>query len=254
MVEIPVHLSIPRDASLDGHLVDGAFRYLAVATGICFGIMLVVLIGALLFHRARGGRRVAFYTHGDQLGHYLITCLVGLAMFLAIDAVLAARASNELRDRFWRYPVGDPNAVRVEVTARQWAWTFRLPGPDGRFGTPDDVVTLGELHVPVGRPIYFKLRAKDVIHSFYVPSMRTKVDVIPGSTTRLWFQAETTGRYEIGCAQHCGVGHYKMRAELIVAPAGEHERWLRRAEVDARLRYDPADAEAHDGWDWESGT
>ena len=138
-------------------------------------------------------------------------------------------------------PTTIPNALRVEVTARQWSWTFRTAGPDGRFATPDDVVTLNELHVPIGRPIYFKLRSKDVVHSLYLPNFRTKIDAIPGSTTRLWFQAQEAGRYEIGCAQHCGVSHYKMRGWLIAAPDDEYSGWLARAEIDSRLRYETRD-------------
>jgi cytochrome c oxidase subunit 2 len=90
------------------------------------------------------------------------------------------------------------------------------------------------------------------VHSFYLPSYRTKIDAIPGTTTRLWFQAEQPGRTEIGCAQHCGVGHYKMRGEIFADPPSDYERWARRAEEDARLRYDPADPTAHDGWEWDA--
>lgn len=249
-----MRIEIPRDVSLDGHLVDGVFRYLTVATGICFAIALLVMGIAALFHRGRGGRRQAHYTHGDRAGHRLLTLGVGLVMFLAVDVVLAARSARELRGHFWRYPDGDPGALRVEVVARQWSWTFRTAGPDGRFNTPDDVVTLNELHAPLNRPVYLKLRAQDVVHSFYLPNFRTKVDAVPGSTTRLWFYAEEPGRYEIGCAQHCGVGHYKMRGELVILPEADYQRWLRRAEEDARLRYDAADERARrlaDGWDWE---
>ena len=89
------------------------------------------------------------------------------------------------------------------------------------------------------------------MHSLYLPNFRTKIDAVPGSTTRLWFQAERAGRYELGCAQHCGVSHYKMRGELQAVTPDEFERWSRRAETDARLRYDPADSAAHDGWDWD---
>src|SRR3954468_18699230 len=209
-----VRIAIPRDASLDGHLVDGVLRYLTIATGICFVIAVGVMLTAALFHRGRGGRRQALYTHGDSRRHLLLTLGVGLAMLLAVDAVLAARSTRDMRARFWRYPDGDPAALRIEVMARQWSWTFRTAGPDGRFGTPDDVVTLNELHIPAGRPIYLKLRAKDVVHSFYLPNFRTKVDAVPGTTTRLWFQATQLGRFEIGCAQHCGAGHYLMRGEL----------------------------------------
>ena len=80
------------------------------------------------------------------------------------------------------------------------------------------------------------------MHSLYLPNFRTKIDAIPGSTTRLWFQAQEAGRFEIGCAQHCGVSHYKMRGVLIAdAARTSTARWLARAETDSRLRYDPAD-------------
>jgi len=245
-----VRLGIPRDVSLDGPIVDGVLGYLTLCTGFAFAVLVVVLAVTLLFHRARAGRQ-AHHTHGDGLRARLLTFGVGLTLFFAIDVTLAVRASHHLRDQFWNYPDDNPGALRVEVTARQWAWTFRTAGPDGRFGTADDVVTLGELHVPVGRPVYLKLRAKDVVHSFYLPNYRTKIDAIPGSTTRLWFQAQEPARTEIGCAQHCGVSHYKMRAWLIAAPEDEYRAWLARAEVDSRLRYDPTEVVAQqEGWDW----
>jgi cytochrome c oxidase subunit II len=242
----------PRDASLDGHLVDGAFAYLTFTTGICFAIVVVVMGIALLFHRRRAGR-VAHYTHGDRRRDHVLTLGVAVAMFLGIDAVLAGRSLGHLETRFWSYPDADPAAVRVEVTARQWAWTFRLAGPDGRFGTRDDVVTLNELHVPAGRPIYLKLHSKDVIHSLYLPAFRTKIDAVPGQTTRLWFQAREPGRYELGCAQHCGVSHYKMRGEVFATPDAEFRAWQARAAEDARLHWQDKSDAALEAWDWEQG-
>ncbi len=250
-----MHIVLPHDASLDGHLVDGVIGYLTLTTGLAFLAVLVFLLIAIVFHRERAGRTRAHHTHGNRPRDRALTFAVALVMFVAIDVTLVARTAGELSGRFWRYPDGDPNALRVEVTARQWSWTFRTAGPDGRFGTGDDVVTLGELDVPVGRPIYLKLRSRDVVHSLYLPSFRTKIDAIPGSTTRLWFQAQEAGRFEIGCAQHCGVSHYKMRGLLIARPEGEYHDWLARAETDSRLRGDaalPVAGEA-DGWDWETG-
>jgi cytochrome c oxidase subunit 2 len=251
-----VRFAIPRDASLDGHLVDRVIGYLTLATGIAFAAVVVVLAVTLILHRARRGRTRAHHTHGTRKRDHILTFAVALTLFVAVDATLVARSSGDLRGRFWRYPDDDPRALRVEVTARQWSWTFRTAGPDGRFATADDVVTLNELHLPVGRPIYLKLHAKDVVHSFYLPNFRTKVDAIPGATTRLWFQAEQSGRYEVACAQHCGVSHYKMRGLLVAETEAVYRAWLGRAEVDARLRYDPADPNAQhpeDGWDWETG-
>jgi cytochrome c oxidase subunit 2 len=251
-----VPIVLPHDASLDGHLVDGVIGYLTLTTGLAFSVALAMLLIAVLFHRERGGRTRAHHTHGTRPRDRALTFIAALAMFIAIDVTLAARATRALRGRFWRYPDADPNALRVEVTARQWSWTFRTAGGDGRFGTPDDVVTLGELDVPVGRPIYLKLRSRDVVHSFYLPSFRTKIDAIPGNTTRLWFQAQEPGRFEIACAQHCGVSHYKMRGLLIVRPEGDYRGWLARAETDSKLRYEAADPAARlaaGAWDWETG-
>lgn len=244
---------IPHDASVDGHLVDGAFRYIFVATAVCFGVMVVVLLAAALFHRA--GRATAHYTHGDSRASYLLTALVAGSIFFGVDVVALRRSARDLREHLWAFPDSDPAALRVEVTAQQWAWTFRYAGADGRFDTADDVVTLNELRVPLSTPIYLKLRSKDVVHSFYLPNFRTKIDAIPGSTTRLWFEAREAGVYEIGCAQHCGVSHYKMRAQLLAGSAEDFQRWLARAAADSALRRDtgpPVTAPDADGWDWES--
>jgi cytochrome c oxidase subunit 2 len=243
----------PRDVSVDGHLVDGAFGYLTRATAICFAIVVAVLLIAVLFHRGRGGKRVAHFTHGDRVRDHVLTLGTAVALFLGIDAVMAGRSMGHLQGRFWKWPDANPRAVRVEVMARQWAWTFRLPGPDDKFGTRDDVVTVNELRVPAGRPVYLKLRSRDVIHSLYLPSFRTKIDAIPGSTTRLWFEAREPGQTELGCAQHCGASHYKMRGDLFVLPEAEWSAWVLRAVDDARLRFVADPSIAADGWDWEQG-
>jgi cytochrome c oxidase subunit 2 len=248
-----VHIEIPRDASLDGHVVDGVLRYLTISTGLAFAALVVILAVTIVRDRARPGRPDGLYVHGDKLRDQALTFAVGLTLFGAVDMVLATRATDALSATFWRYPDGDPSALRVEVTARQWSWTFRTAGPDGRFGTADDVVTLNELHVPVGRPVYFKLRSKDVVHSLYLPNFRTKLDAIPGNTTRMWIQATEPGRYEIGCAQYCGVSHYKMRALLIAERDDDYRVWLARAETDSRLRYDPAAGDEQQAWSWETG-
>ncbi len=248
-----VRIVLPRDLSLDGHLVDGAIGYLTLTTGIAFVAALGVMLAALILHRARAGRTRAQYTHGNRKRDRALTFVVALLLFVAIDVTLAVRANRDLDAHFWRYPDQDARTVRVEVTARQWAWSFRTAGPDGRFGTADDVVSLNELDVPVGRPVYLKLKSRDVVHSLYLPSFRFKIDAIPGSITRAWFQAVVPGRAELGCAQHCGANHYKMRGDLIARDEADYAAWLARAETDSRLRFDPAAGSAADAWDWETG-
>jgi cytochrome c oxidase subunit II len=148
-----------------------------------------------------------------------------------------------------REPV--PGALRVEVWGEQFAWYFRYPGPDGQFGpvhpdlmndgignylgldrehdpaARDDIVT-ATLTVPVDQPVDLMVRSKDVIHSFFVRELRIKQDAIPGSISAIHFTADRTGRYEIICAELCGLGHYKMHADLDVVTADQFREWLLR--------------------------
>ena len=236
-------ITLPHDASLHGHRVDAVLRYLTISTASCFAVMAGILIVAVVFHRGRA--RQALYTHGNRRRDRFAAVLAGAVVLFAIDAVAVVRSGSGLRIGFWHMPDDDPRAVRVEVTAQQWAWTFRYPGGDGRFNTADDIVTLNELRVPVDRPISLQLTSKDVVHALYLPNFRNKVDAIPGTVTRMWFQPRETGLFEIGCAQHCGAWHYKMRGELTVMDADAFARWLDRAAADAALRTNaPAGAEA----------
>ena len=146
-------------------------------------------------------------------------------------------------------PPDDASVFRVKVVAEQFMWNFHYPGPDGVFGRtapqfvntvtnpvgvdPDDSagaddITAGELHFPVGRTVVAELTSKDVIHSFFLPVMRVKQDVIPGMRIPVWFKARKTGTYEVACAQLCGNNHYSMRALMIIEPDEQaFETWLR---------------------------
>ena len=94
-------------------------------------------------------------------------------------------------------------------------------GNMGVPATPDDVVTLNDMRIPVGRPVMINLKSKDVIHSFYVPNFRIKHDANPGYVTRMWFEAKSSGKFEIACSQMCGWAHYKMKGDLTVLPQKE---------------------------------
>jgi cytochrome c oxidase subunit II len=231
---------LPHDASAHGHHVDAVLRFLIVSTGTCFAIMAAILLVSVVFHRGRG--RTARYTHGNRRRDRMAAALAGAVVLFGIDAVAVVRSAGALRSDFWAFPDADPRAVRVEVTAQQWAWTFRYPGADGVFATPDDIVTLNELRVPVDRPVTLQLTSKDVVHAMYLPNFRTKVDAIPGTVTRMWFAPREVGTFEIGCAQHCGAWHYKMRGELTVMAGEGFGRWLERAGADAALRVTAAAA------------
>jgi cytochrome c oxidase subunit 2 len=144
-----------------------------------------------------------------------------------------------------------PQALRVETLAKQFAWNFRYPGPDGKFGRTDikfindangnpfgidekdpagkdDIVTAG-LRVPAGSPIVLQLKARDVIHNFFVRELRLKQDLVPGLDTSLAFTADKPGTYEVACSELCGLGHHQMRTTLTVMPPDEFREWLRQA-------------------------
>jgi cytochrome c oxidase subunit 2 len=139
------------------------------------------------------------------------------------------------------------NPVVIRIVAEQFAWNVHYPGRDGLFGETsparvsaenpigldrrspngaDDIVDLNLIHVPVDRPVILQLSSKDVIHSFGVPAMRVKQDVIPGLLTPVWFTPTRIGRYDIQCSQLCGLGHYRMHAMLVVESQAEYDAYL----------------------------
>ncbi len=140
------------------------------------------------------------------------------------------------------------DAILVHAVGQQFNWNFHLPGPDGQFGrrdadlvsnsnplgldsndpgAKDDIVVLGELHVPVNRPVIVELSSKDVIHNFALPNMRIAQDAIPGQLIPMWFTPIKTGTYEVICGQLCGLGHYGMKGTLVVDNPQEYQAWLK---------------------------
>jgi len=240
----------PLDISLDGHRSDWLFDVTAISVTVLFVIMCAIILIALVKYRA--GYK-AHYEHGIGRSHLAFTALISSIIFFGVDGTLLVNAYIDLHDGFYKFPAETEDPLRVEVMAQQWAWSMRYAGADNKFNTPDDIVTLNDMRVPIGKPVLVKLRTKDVIHSFYLPNFRTKQDAIPGATTRIWFQATKPGSVEIGCAQHCGASHYKMRGELsVVATADEWSNWLKEAADLSARAYDPNDEDSHWGWDWES--
>jgi cytochrome c oxidase subunit 2 len=138
----------------------------------------------------------------------------------------------------------------------QFAWYFRYPGADGKFGrtnpklidpssgnmaaigvdttdpaSKDDVVT-GTMYLPVNRQVDLTLRAVDVIHSFFVPSMRFKQDAVPGLAIHMHFTPVQIGDYDIACAELCGLGHYKMHGQLHIVSQEDYDKWLAQREAE----------------------
>jgi cytochrome c oxidase subunit 2 len=109
------------------------------------------------------------------------------------------------------------NAYEVHVQAKQWAWDFVYKS--GKTST-------NEFFVPVGVPVKLVMASDDVLHSFYIPSLRIKQDVVPGRYTTLWFNAQKTGAYQVFCTEYCGAAHSGMMAKMNVVPMADFEKWL----------------------------
>lgn len=108
-------------------------------------------------------------------------------------------------------------AMEISVVGKQWMW--KIQHPAGRR-------EINELHVPVGKPVRLTMTSEDVIHSFYVPAFRTKMDVLPGRYSTTWFQATRTGEYHLFCAEYCGTEHSKMGGSVHVMEQVDYDRWL----------------------------
>lgn len=110
-----------------------------------------------------------------------------------------------------------PDALEVYVVAKQWMWKFQhVEGPR----------EINELHVPVGRPVRLILTSQDVIHDFFVPAFRNKIDVLPNRYTTLWFEATRVGVFRFFCAEYCGSDHARMIGRVVVLSPGDYERWV----------------------------
>ena len=131
-------------------------------------------------------------------------------------------------------------AVNLHVTAHQWWWDVVYEDAD-----PTRIFrTANEIHVPVGKPVVVTLDSVDVIHSFWVPSLAGKKDLIPGRTSRFEFRADEPGRYLGMCAEFCGFQHAKMAFEVVAMPAAEYDQW---AEAQRKPAADPVDEKAKRG-------
>jgi cytochrome c oxidase subunit 2 len=147
-------------------------------------------------------------------------------------------------------------AAELEVLAQQWQWSYRLPGKDGKLGTTnvrlvsdnnpfginpkdpngqDDLLISGDgLHIPIDKPVKMLLRSLDVLHDFYVPQFRAKMDIVPGSVTFFWLTPTRTGTFDALCFELCGTGHHVMRSKVVVDKAGDYQAWLKKQQTFAQ--------------------
>jgi cytochrome c oxidase subunit 2 len=216
-------------------------------TGVVFAAVILFMAYCVLRFRHRPGRQAAYEPESTRLEWWLtVATAVGVAAMLAPGLAV------------WKQFVTVPGeATAFEVMGQQWQWSFRLPGKDGRLGaadtrnvTPENALGLdpadpagqddvvigdGELHLPVGKPVKALLRSVDVLHDFYVPEFRAKMDMIPGVVTYYWFTPTRTGTFDILCFELCGLGHPDMRGKVIVEEEAAYQAWLQQQPTFAQL-------------------
>lgn len=225
---------LPENLSTYGVEVDRLFYVILAITTVVFISTEALLFFFLFKYRARRRGEKGVYTHGSVKLEIVWTAVP--AAILVVLAFYSQKVWSDIRGT----PPQDPFVVRV--TARQFQWEFTYPGPDGVFGTDDDVESLNLLHVPYGRTILLELTSKDVIHSFFLPAFRIKQDAVPGLTSRVWFRpneaarrkveemaksGKTKNQWEIACAELCGLGHTNMRGFLTLESQADFDAWYK---------------------------
>lgn len=208
----------PRNVSSFGAEIDSLFMIILVITGLIFVLVEGALIYFVLKYRHRPGR-VAKHLHGNTRLEVIWTAIpCVIVIFIAVVSMDPwMRQRNPAR-----FPTPD---LTIEITAKQFEWNVRYPGPDQQIGTADDLTSRNRLNLPVGRTVHAYLMAEDVIHSFFLPEFRVKQDAVPGMRIAIWFDATESGEFVLGCAELCGLGHYRMKGTVNVVDAVAFDAW-----------------------------
>jgi len=215
-------------------------------TGVVFIAVILFMGYCVVKFRYKEGNRAEYEPENKKLEWWL-TILTGLGVAAMLIPGLF------VWNQFVTVPEG---AAKIEVMAQQWQWGFRYPGKDGVLGkseikfinddnpfglNPDDpngqddiLVEGDDLHLPMGEPVEVLLRSLDVLHDFYVPQFRAKMDMVPGMITYFWLTPTRTGTFDIMCFELCGVGHYSMRSNVVVETKESFEEWLAEQETFAQ--------------------
>jgi cytochrome c oxidase subunit 2 len=225
-------------------------------TGAVFVAVLFFTAYCVLRFRHREGQQALYEPENKRLEWWLtVVTAIGVAAMLAPGLYV------------WHQFVTVPDdATEVEIVGRQWSWSYRLPGKDGKLGTSDarninadnplglnpndpngkdDVVVESDnLHLQMGKPVKFLLRSIDVLHNFYIPEFRGKMDMIPGAVTYYWVTPIRSGTFDILCFELCGVGHPQMRSQVVVSEEGDYQNWLGKQKTFAELSGQPQTVKA----------
>ena len=169
-------------------------------------------------------------THPERRARFGVAAAAGLSVVLLVGLTIA----DVLTDRaLSKLPVA--NALHIDLTGWQWWWQAHYADDGGQPG----FVSANELHVPVGRPVVIALAAGDVIHSFWVPNLHGKKDLLPGVESTIEFRVDEPGTYRGPCAEFCGAEHALMALTIVAEPAASYTAWAAAQRADATVQADP---------------
>ena len=224
-------------ASNWGH-IDTTILITLWVTGAVWVAVILFTAYCVYKFRYQEGRRAEYKPESHRLELWLTgLTAVGVAVMLTPGLFV------------WNQYVTVPEgAAEFEVLGKQWDWSYRFPGKDGKLGKTsmrninddnpfgvdpkdpngkDDVlVDDNELHLPINKPVKVLLRSVDVLHDFYVPEFRAKMDMVPGAVTYFWFEPTRTGTFDIMCFELCGTGHYAMKGNVVIEAETDFQKWL----------------------------
>jgi cytochrome c oxidase subunit 2 len=215
--------------------------------GGVFVVVCLFMVYCVFKFSYKEGRKAEYKPEDKKLEKILT-----LATTLGVVALLAPGLI------VWNQYVNVPkNALEIDVMAWQWGWQYRLPGEDGKLGATkvvnindnnpfgiipedpngkDDILIQSDvIHLENNKPVKILLRSVDVLHNWYVPQFRAKMDAVPGVVTYYWFEPTKIGEYEVLCAEYCGVGHYGMRGRVFVKDKQDYENWIQDQETFSDL-------------------
>lgn len=233
---------MPEPAAAQAGQIDELMWLLHAVMIAMFVIWGIYFVYCLFAYRARAGGQATYHQTGEKASFIPdgIVLAFELWLILAFGIPIWAEMKQD--------PPPADESLEVVLVAQQFAWNFQYAGPDGEFGkrdvslvtasnpigldesdpaAKDDFITINNLYVPVNKPVILRMTSKDVIHDFQVTNFRNKQDILPGSMQLLWFEPNKIGKFEIACAQLCGLGHTQMIGNVFVETQESFDEWQR---------------------------
>jgi cytochrome c oxidase subunit 2 len=243
---------LPENINAHGGVIDSLFMFILVLTGIIFVITNIALFWFLWRYDAEKNPQPATFTHGSHTLEVVWSILPAATLVFIAIYQMDAWADAKMKRPRTAGPDGQLGTADdvikpplAEVTGRQFEWRIRYAGEDGLIGTTDDVQLANDLHLPVHEEIVLSIKSADVLHSFFLPNLRVKQDVVPGMKQYVWFEPTRSGVFDIVCAELCGWGHYKMRGRVTIEPREKFDAWLAQQHTEQnRADFTPPPAES----------